>query len=108
MCKAYFDTFEQMTPHFFHAQLIDFDLPDVQGLLRHLRAYDPALFHAQLLDFGPPDLQGLLPRLRADDDPQTLHLCCTSGAWMEDCAPETLIQYSLRSKGTVMSTSPVL
>ena len=81
MCMAYFDTFEQMAPHFF--------------------------FHAQLIDFGLPGVQGLLPQLRADDDPLTLHLRCASGAWVEDCAPETLRQYSLRSKGTVMSTTPV-
>jgi hypothetical protein len=57
--------------------------------------------------FGLPDVQGLLPQLRADNDPLTLPLRCASGAGVEDCAPETLRQYSLRSKGTVMSTTPV-
>ena len=81
---------------------------NVHGLLRHLRADGPAfLFHAQLIDFGLPGVQGLLPQLRADNDPLTLPLRCASGAGVEDCAPETLRQYSLRSKGTVMSTTPV-
>ena len=57
--------------------------------------------------FGLPDVQGLLPQLRANNDPLTLPLRCASGAGVEDCAPETLRQYSLRSKGTVMSTTPV-
>ena len=90
-----------------HTQLLDFGPPDVQGLLRHLRGDDPPPRHAQLFDFGLPDVQGLLRHLRADDAPQTRYLRCTLGAGMENYAPQVLRHYSLRSKGTVMSTTPV-
>ena len=71
------------------------------------RTDDPPRCHTQLLDFGPPDVQGLLRHLRADDALQTRHLRCTLGAVLENYAPQALRHYSLRSKGTVMSTTPV-
>jgi hypothetical protein len=52
-------------------------------------------------------MQGLLRHLRANDAPQTRHLHCTLGAGIENYAPQALRHYSLRSKGTVMSTTPV-
>ena len=97
-----------MIPARCHTQLLNFGPPGVQGLLRHLRADDPPPRHAQLFDFGLPNVQSLLRHLRADDAPQTRYLVrCALGTGMENYAPQTLRHYTLRSKGTVMSTTPV-